>query len=235
MIQQWTKALRKAVAGFLTVALVAGATALLTPRRAEAHCDSINGPVVTAARQALETGNVNLVLPYVKSDAEAELTAAFRRAVAVRKLGGQAAQLADQYFFETAVRLHRLGEGAGFTGLRYGVDPDPALEAAEKALATGSTAEVYAVLNQALEQALHERWHAVVEAREKAAREGTVAAHRERVEAELAFEIFAHEIHGALTHFAPHGEAPAAGGDTRGSTQADGAPAAAERDRAHGE
>ena len=34
--------------------------------RASAHCDGLDGPVVQAAQQALETGNVNLVLVWVQ-------------------------------------------------------------------------------------------------------------------------------------------------------------------------
>lgn len=32
------------------------------------HCDSLDGPVVTAARQALEAGDVDIVLPFVHAD-----------------------------------------------------------------------------------------------------------------------------------------------------------------------
>lgn len=40
--------------------------ALAVPEPAAAHCDSLDGPVVTAARQALETGNVDLVMVWVR-------------------------------------------------------------------------------------------------------------------------------------------------------------------------
>lgn len=100
-------AVKKGVALLALASLIAGAFALIRPDRAEAHCDSVGGPVVTAARRALETGNVKLILPYVPAEAEAELTAAFRQAMEVRQYGGKARELADRYFFETAVRLHR--------------------------------------------------------------------------------------------------------------------------------
>jgi hypothetical protein len=48
------------------------------------HCDSLDGPVVTAARRALETGHADPVLPYVAVDDEAEVRDAFDRAVAAR-------------------------------------------------------------------------------------------------------------------------------------------------------
>ncbi len=34
------------------------------------HCDSLDGPVVRAARQALEARNVDLILPFVPRDGE---------------------------------------------------------------------------------------------------------------------------------------------------------------------
>ena len=38
----------------------------LTPARALAHCDGLDGPVVKAAQRALETGRVALVLIWVQ-------------------------------------------------------------------------------------------------------------------------------------------------------------------------
>jgi hypothetical protein len=48
------------------------------------HCDTLDGPVVKAARLALERGKVNLILPYVPRAADAELRRAFDRASRVR-------------------------------------------------------------------------------------------------------------------------------------------------------
>src|SRR5512134_4067274 len=73
------------------------------------HCDTLDGPVIQLARQALETGNVNLVLPWVRSADEDEIRHAFEHAQAVRKLGPEARNLADTHFFETLVRIHRAG------------------------------------------------------------------------------------------------------------------------------
>ena len=53
------------------------------------HCDGMDGPVVTLARRALETGNANLVLPWVREQDEAEIRESFKHALAVRKLGGE--------------------------------------------------------------------------------------------------------------------------------------------------
>ena len=79
---------------------------------ASAHCDTLDGPVVAAARKALDTGNANLVLVWVQKKDDAEIRKHFEKTVAVRKAGGPAKELADMYFFETLVRIHRAGEGA---------------------------------------------------------------------------------------------------------------------------
>jgi hypothetical protein len=71
------------------------------------HCDSMDGPVVTAARQALDKENVNLILPYVKENASADVKSTFEKALRARKADPVAREVADLYFFETAVRLHR--------------------------------------------------------------------------------------------------------------------------------
>ena len=63
------------------------AAALVFPTPASAHCDGVDGPVVAAARQALDSGDPNPVLIWVQPKDEAEVRRAFNEAVAVRKLG----------------------------------------------------------------------------------------------------------------------------------------------------
>jgi hypothetical protein len=76
-----------------------------------AHCDTMEGPVVKASQKALETGNINYVLIWVKAKDEREIKDLFEKVLRVRKLGDEAKELADMYFFETVVRVHRMGEG----------------------------------------------------------------------------------------------------------------------------
>ena len=117
---------------------IAAATAGL-PSPAMAHCDGLDGPVVAAARSALDNGNPNPVLIWVQPKDEGEIRAAFAEALDVRKLGPKAKAMADTYFFETLVRLHRAGEGAPYTGLKpAGRDLGPAIPLADKAVASGS-------------------------------------------------------------------------------------------------
>ena len=103
------------------------------------HCDSMDGPVVGAARQALDTGNINLILAYVPESATAEVKSTFDKVTRARRTGCDAREVADLYFFETVVRLHRAGEGAPYTGLKpAGLDVGPVIPAAEKAIEIGS-------------------------------------------------------------------------------------------------
>jgi hypothetical protein len=130
-------------------------------RPVAAHCDTLDGPVVVLAQKALETGNVNLVLPWVREDDEPQIRRTFEHALSVRKLGAQAKQLADEFFFETLVRVHRASEGAPYSGLKpAGLDLGPAIPAADKALETGSTKAIEKMLEGAIRKGLHDHFQA---------------------------------------------------------------------------
>jgi hypothetical protein len=136
---------------------------LFAPNKALAHCDTMNGPVVKAAQKALETGNVNLVLIWVQKKDEAEITEAFKKTLATQKLGPEAKELAHMYFFETLVRIHRAGEGAPYTGLKpAGSELEPGVEAADKALETGSAEALVKDLTETIHHGIHERFMEVM-------------------------------------------------------------------------
>ena len=150
------------------------------------HCDGLDGPVVTLARKALETGNVNLVLPWVRAEDEGEIRHTFDHAVAVRKLGPDARELADTHFFETLVRIHRAGEGAPYTGLKpAGRDLGPAIPAADQALDHGSVDAVVKLLADAVRAGVHQRFHAAERRRKFDAND--VSAGRAYVEAYVPY------------------------------------------------
>ncbi len=120
---------RVLIASLLTAALG------IVPGRASAHCDTLDGPVVKAARLALEKRDPSPVLWWVKAANEAEVKAAFQKTLAVRAASPAARELADTWFFETVVRLHRAGEGAPFDGLKpAGAELPHAVVAADQAL-----------------------------------------------------------------------------------------------------
>lgn len=139
---------------------------ILSAKPVSAHCDGMDGPVVTLARKALATGNVNWVLPWVPANDEPEIRRVFEHTLSVRKLGTEARQLADIYFFETLVRIHRASEGAPYTGLKpTGLDLGPAIPAADRAIATGSIEEVEKLLTDAIHNGLREHFHTVIDHR----------------------------------------------------------------------
>ncbi len=192
----------------LMASVVAAGLLFSASQSAQAHCDSIDGPVAKAAQKALETGNVNLALPFAPARAEPEIKSAFARSLKVRTLGPEAKALADRAFIEATVRLHREGEGAAYTGLKpAGVDHGPAIPAAESAIATGELKQVKAVIDAEVEHGLHARLQHALEA-QKASLEpttaGDVPAARERASAELGFVTYAESLrqaaHGAAGH-----------------------------------
>jgi Family of unknown function (DUF6448) len=182
----------------MMIAAVLATGLLLGAQNAQAHCDSVDGPVAKAVHKALETGNVNPVLAYAPVAAEPEIRTAFEKSRKVRGLGADARALADQAFMETVIRLHRAGEGAAYTGLKPAcADYGPVIPAAEHALDTGDLAKLKAVLVEEIEHALRERLAHVREL-QKAPLEAKTAAEvphaRERVSAELGFVTFAESL-----------------------------------------
>jgi hypothetical protein len=164
-----------------------------SPGTASAHCDTLNGPVVAAARLALQKGDVTPVLRWVKAADEAEIRHAFEQTLVVRTAGPEAKELADRYFFETLVRVHRQGEGAPYTGLKAGTDVDPAVEAADKAIENGSVERATQLVTGDIAAGIRRRFARVVEARKHA--DESVAAGREFVEAYVEYVHYVENLH----------------------------------------
>jgi hypothetical protein len=158
------------------------------------HCDTMDGPVVTAAELALEMENVNYVIPYVKKDFEAELRDAFDRTVVVRELSADAAEVADYWFFETAVRLHMLGEGKTYKGIKQsGLNWGPVIHKAEEAIETGDKIELEEFLMEFIAESFERRF---VEAMSKKEYDlNDTEAARDYVNSMLEFELFSHKLY----------------------------------------
>ena len=178
---------------------------LLTPKFASAHCDTLDGPVVIDARKALEKADVTPVLKWVKEDHEDEIRVAFTKTLVVRSKGPEAKELADMYFFETLVRIHRAGEGAPYDGLKpAGMDLEPAIEEADKALATDSIDHLVELLLDVINDGIRKRFAHAVEAKKDA--DVSVEAGRRFVEAYVEFVHYVERLHkDAVTHAAQHG------------------------------
>lgn len=186
----------------------------LAPGDARAHCDTMSGPVIAAARQALDTGNVNLVLVWVQPKDETAIRDEFDKARAARKAGGQAKETTDMPFFEALVRIHRTGEGEPFTGIKpVGTKIGPAVSAADRALKSGSGAEVQKLLRDAVQAGVKKRLqHALALRRYDP---NNVAAGRAFVKAYVEYTHYVEGVYEAATTAAhhEHGEAESHGAE----------------------
>ncbi|MCX6169433.1 MAG: DUF6448 family protein [Ignavibacteriales bacterium] len=160
-----------------------------------AHCDSMEGPVVKASQKALETGNINYVLVWVKAGDEKEIKSLFDKVLRVRKAGGEAKELAVMYFFETVVRLHRMGEGEGYTGLKpIGYKPEKGIAEADIAIEKKSVKNILAHLDKKDHSKVNELFNLVQAKTDYNVND--VKAGREYVEAYVHFIHFIEELYG---------------------------------------
>ncbi len=188
----------------LVVPLAIAVSAVGT-ERANAHCDTMDGPVIIDAKKALDTGNVNRVLAWVKSAGEDEIRKSFAKAIEGRKnaAGKDAADLA---FFETLVRVHRAGEGAGYEGIKpAGSELNPAVKAADRAIEDGMVQPLINLLTKNLSDKVKEKFTGTIG--RKKYNPDDVAAGREFVKAYVEYVHFAEGVYNTITRAGGHHEA----------------------------
>ena len=173
--------------------------AALRPATVQAHCDTAERPAVKDGRRALATGNINYALKWIPADGEVELRDVFYKALKVRTLGTDATELADRLFLETMVRIHRMGEGVGFTGIQpVGTQIDPVVTAADEAIAQGSDSDLLPMVPHERRAELDTRFHTAVAIKDFDVDD--VAAGRRYLAAYVSFFKYAegedHEHHG---------------------------------------
>lgn len=183
--------------------IITASTARFDPVRA--HCDTMDGPVIIDAKKALETGNVNLVLVWVRSADEGEIRKAFSSAIEGRK-SASGKEASDRAFFETLVRVHRAGEGAGYGGLKpAGSGLNPAVKAADRAIADGKIQPVIDLLSKNLSEKVKERFGEAIE--KKNYDPNNVPAGRDFVKAYVEYVHFVEAVHTVINHAGGHHEA----------------------------
>lgn len=205
----------------IVTALLAG-LAVFTAQPALAHCDTLDGPVVADAHQALAVGDVTPVLKWTQPSDEQEIREVFAHALRVRAISPEAQELADRFFFETLVRLHRAGEGAPYTGLKpAGQELSPAVMGADAALDSANIEALEELLTGAVTDGMRDRFAAVLAAKPHAA--DSVTAGRDYVAAYVSFVHYVenleraagsaggHEHEGAADSAGPAAHAAAAG------------------------
>jgi len=184
----------KKVLGIAAITMLVMGTGWLGPvERVYGHCDTMDGPVVKTAQAALNKGDVTPVLKWVKSEHEAEIRDAFKKTLAVRRLSPEARDLADGYFFETLVRLHRAGEGAPYTGLKPAGQVEPVIAASDKALETGSVEELTPEIVKLVSDGIRRRFAETMETKKHA--DENVVAGRQFVGAYVEFVHYIERLH----------------------------------------
>lgn len=175
----------------------AGILLLTLYSQAFAHCDTLDGPVIQDARKALAAKDVTPVLKWIKEKDEKAVRAAFDQTLAAQNTEAQ------QQFFATLVKIHRAGEGAPFTGLKPAGAVEPAVAAADRALASQSDAALLELVNAAVTAGIQERF-----ARAAAAywhKDESVTQGRAYVEAYIEFTHYVERLHLDATASGEHG------------------------------
>lgn len=184
------------------------------PNTSSAHCDTLDGPVVIEAKAALERGDITQILKWVRKEDEKEIKTQFDKTLAVRKQSKEARELADMYFFETLVRIHRAGEGAPYTGLKAAGTVEPSVAAADKALESGSVDSLVKLVTDAAEKGIRQRFAHAAETKKHA--DHGVEYGRKFVAAYVEFTHYVERLHmDATATGAHHGEAYKAGAEHR--------------------
>ena len=161
-----------------------------------AHCDTLEGPVIKEAMAALESGDITLVLKWITKEREAEVKAAFDKALKERAQGGVVKEKADMKFFEILVKNHREGEGVLFTGIKpAGTVLEPAIIAADYAIETGSVDSLAEEVSKSVASGVRQRFNRVIET--KKYRDESVEAGREFVAAYVEFMHYVEGVHKA--------------------------------------
>jgi hypothetical protein len=186
---------------YVILAAIVGASVFVVA--VYAHCDTMSGPVAVAARKALESGDIELVQIWVGQSQEKELGEKFRECLSVRKLGGQAKELADKYFIETVIRLHRQAEGMPFTGVKPAQPLPPDVAAAEKALQTGDIKVVTDLLSGEMKAGVQKWYDAAMQAKKH--KDEDIEAGREWVDAYVKYVVFVHGLHLQIKAGPQHG------------------------------
>ncbi|MBP7864524.1 MAG: hypothetical protein KA419_01135 [Acidobacteria bacterium] len=169
-----------------------------------AHCDTLDGPVAVEVRAALARGDVTPVLKWVTAADEKEVRDVFARVVKASAQGPEAKEVAERYFLETVVRLHRQSEGAPYTGLKPAGTMARPVAMADKAIETGTGEDLAGRIGKHATAAVLEKYQALMEARKH--KDESVEAGRAYVAAYVVFLHFVEGLHAQL-----HGEAGHAG------------------------
>lgn len=173
------------------------------PETVFAHCDTLEGPVIQEARVAFETKDATPLLKWVPQKEEGNVKAAFEKALKKRTQGPDTKEKADMEFFEVLVKIHRESEGAKYTGIKpAGTPPEPAVVAADEAIAAGSPDVLVQEMSNGLGQGIQERLNRVLDARKHM--NESIEAGRAYVAAYVDYMHYVEGVHNAVTGSSAH-------------------------------
>lgn len=175
---------------------------LVAPEQAKAHCDTLDGPVIEDARKAINAKDITPILKWVKPQDEKVVRAAFEKVLADKN---KKPDVAEHKFFETLVKIHRAGEGAPFTGLKPAGAVEPAVAAADQALASGSAETLMHMITEDVIAGIKERYEQAATTYKH--KDESVAQGREFVEAYVEFTHYVERLHQDATAQSTHGAA----------------------------
>jgi len=160
-----------------------------------AHCDTLNGPVVNDAKQALEKANADIVLKWVRQQDEEKIKKALNETLEKRKQQPGNKDNIDMTFYEEVVKLHRAGEGVEYSGIKTGqIEVNPAIEKADEALLKGDSSELIKMFPENSRKDIQNGFNNVME--KKKYMNDSVAAGREYVASYVEFMHHIESLYG---------------------------------------
>jgi hypothetical protein len=156
----------------------------------------MDGPVIKDAQAALAAGNVTGVLKWIQPQHEQEIKTLFQQVLTVRSQGEPAKTLAEKYFFESLVRIHRAGEGAPYTGLKPAGQVEPIIAASDQALDAEQVDDLVDKLTTHMAHEINRHFQKAIETQKHVG--DSIEAGRAYVQAYVEFTHYVEGLHTAL-------------------------------------
>jgi len=161
------------------------------------HYDARNGPVMKAAKMALETGNVNYVLIWVPEESENQLKNLLEKTFCKRRAQKDVHDVTIDWYFQMVSRLHRSGERVLYTCMKPdGLDESPIVPKVERAIEIGDVEEIIGGIPNTKEGDLRQRFRHVMNKRNYDV--NNIAAGRAYVSAFIDFIVYVHNLYTSI-------------------------------------
>ena len=192
------------------MALVVGSFVLLNLSyigSASAHCDGMDGPVIVTAKSAIQNKDVTPLLKWVPKNSEQTIKNAFEKTLVERTSGKESAEVVDNRFFSTLVKVHRESEGASFTGIKPAGHIEPIVLEADAALKNKNVDHLAEGIAKKVELAIRDKFEKAAHSEQFA--EKSVEQGREYVSNYIQYVHFVEEMNNMTSQSEAHGEAHA--------------------------